>query len=251
MRINAIRWTECRYVAGAVHWRHWVREELQEVRVTCNEQDVLESQCVMSNPGWEKKTLYCILLCLQHRSFYFLWNIAFQKIIRTPPKKKNISGFMCKKRCCWSVLSGAWQCSRCSRMRWRSPEPTLPSSASHINPAGLCLYGSPAHTSVMRVNKQRAKGQLSPQNKRGHRGERGGRKGERPEAVLRSLSGLQAGNDVRDNSPEPEMIINREQGRVYERKGLHCLYLSNLLLPRIRYWRRNLKKMKRRTTPDW
>lgn len=37
--------------------------------------------------------------------------------------------------------------------------------------------------------------------------------------MLRSLSGLQAGNDVRDNSPEPEMIINREQGRVYERKG--------------------------------
>lgn len=87
----------------------------------------------------------------------------------------------------------------------------------------------------MRVNKQRAKGQLSPQNKRGHRGgkkEVGG-KGERPEAVLRSLSGLQAGNDVRDNSPGPEMIINREQGSVYERKGLHCLYLSNLLLPRI------------------
>lgn len=63
----------------------------------------------------------------------------------------------------------------------------------------------------MRVNKQQAKGQLSPQNKRGHRGKRGGRKGEQPEAVLRSLSGLQAGNDVRDNSPEPEMIINRTQ----------------------------------------
>lgn len=45
-----------------------------------------------------------------------------------------------------------------------------------------------------------------------------GGKGERPEAVLRSLSGLQAGNDVRDESPEPEMIINREQGRVYEGK---------------------------------
>ncbi|TKS79053.1 Pre-B-cell leukemia transcription factor 3 Homeobox protein PBX3 [Collichthys lucidus] len=43
-------------------------------------------------------------------------------------------------------------------MRRRSPEPPLPSSAGHINPAGLCLYGSPAHTSVMRVNKQRAKG---------------------------------------------------------------------------------------------
>lgn len=87
----------------------------------------------------------------------------------------------------------------------------------------------------MRVNKQRAKGQLSPQNKRGHRGEKKevGGKGERPEAVLRSLSGLQAGNDVRDNSPGPEMIINREQGSAYERKGLHCLYLSNLLLPRI------------------
>ncbi|KAJ4942596.1 hypothetical protein JOQ06_012450 [Pogonophryne albipinna] len=42
-------------------------------------------------------------------------------------------------------------------MRCRSPEPALPSSAGHINPAGLCLYGSPAHTSVMRVNKQRAK----------------------------------------------------------------------------------------------
>lgn len=87
----------------------------------------------------------------------------------------------------------------------------------------------------MRVNKQRAKGQLSSQNERGHRGVggRGGRKVERPEAVLRSLSGLQAGNDVRDNGPQPEMIINREQGRVYERKGLHCLYLSNVLLPRI------------------
>lgn len=36
--------------------------------------------------------------------------------------------------------------------------------------------------------------------------------------MLRSLSGLQAGNDVRDKSPGPEMIINREQGRVYERK---------------------------------
>lgn len=30
--------------------------------------------------------------------------------------------------------------------------------------------------------------------------------------MLRSLSGFQAGNDVRDNSPKPEMIINREQG---------------------------------------
>lgn len=37
--------------------------------------------------------------------------------------------------------------------------------------------------------------------------------------MLRSLSGLQAGDDVRDNSPEPEMIINREQERLYERKG--------------------------------
>lgn len=46
-----------------------------------------------------------------------------------------------------------------------------------------------------------------------------GRKESRPEAVLRSLSGLQAGDDVRDNSPGPEMIINREQERLYERKG--------------------------------
>lgn len=46
----------------------------------------------------------------------------------------------------------------------------LPCSAGHINPAGLWLYGSPAHTSVMRVNKQRAKGQQSPQNKEGRRG---------------------------------------------------------------------------------
>lgn len=45
------------------------------------------------------------------------------------------------------------------------------------------------------------------------------RKESRPEAVLRSLSGLQAGDDVRDNSPGPEMIINREQERLYERKG--------------------------------
>lgn len=37
--------------------------------------------------------------------------------------------------------------------------------------------------------------------------------------MLRSLSGLQAGDDVRDNSPGPEMIINREQERLYERKG--------------------------------
>ncbi|CAF92222.1 unnamed protein product, partial [Tetraodon nigroviridis] len=43
----------------------------------------------------------------------------------------------------------------------------------HINPAGLWLYGSPAHTSVMRVNKQRAKGQQSPQNKEGRRGRHG------------------------------------------------------------------------------
>lgn len=46
-----------------------------------------------------------------------------------------------------------------------------------------------------------------------------GGRGERPEAVLRSLSGLQAGSDLRDNSPGPEMIINREQGSVYEGKG--------------------------------
>lgn len=65
----------------------------------------------------------------------------------------------------------------------------------------------------MKVNKRRGKGQLSLQNKRGHKGgKRGGRKGERPEAVLRSLSAFQAGDDVRDNSLEPEMIINREQG---------------------------------------
>lgn len=34
------------------HWRHWVGEELHEVRVTCNEQDVLETvekQSVSSN----------------------------------------------------------------------------------------------------------------------------------------------------------------------------------------------------------
>lgn len=49
----------------------------------------------------------------------------------------------------------------------------LPCSAGHINPAGLWLYGSPAHTSVMRVNKQRAKGQQSPQNKEGRRGRHG------------------------------------------------------------------------------
>lgn len=129
----------------------------------------------------------------------------------------------------------AQQFSQCSRLKWRSPEPILPSSAGHINPAGLCLYGSPAHTSVMRVNKQRAKGQLSPQNKRGHKGKGGGRKGDQPKAVLRSLSGLQAGNDVRDNSHEPETIINRKLGGgVYERKELHCLYLSNTLLPWIR-----------------
>lgn len=148
-------------------------------------------------------------------------------------KRKKICGFIRKKRYSSSALCGFWQRSQCSRMRCRSHP--LPSSAGHINPAGLCLYGSPAHTSVMRVNKQRAKGQLSPQNKRERRGgkkEVGG-KGERPEAVLRSLSGLQAGSDIRDNSSGPEMIINREQGRVYEGKGLHCLYLSNLLLPRI------------------
>lgn len=52
----------------------------------------------------------------------------------------------------------------------------LPCSAGHINPAGLWLYGSPAHTSVMRVNKQRAKGQQSPQNKEGRRGEARGEK---------------------------------------------------------------------------
>lgn len=40
-------------MAGAIRWRYWVEEELQQVRVTCNEQDVLEmaaegteSQCV-------------------------------------------------------------------------------------------------------------------------------------------------------------------------------------------------------------
>lgn len=38
-------------MAGAVHWRHWRGEELQEVRVTRNEQDVLETVvevCVVS-----------------------------------------------------------------------------------------------------------------------------------------------------------------------------------------------------------
>ncbi len=217
MWINAIRWTECRYMAGVVHRRHRLGEELREVRVTCNEWDVLEAVIKLTEARWVLH--FCTMLILQ----------AAQNILQ---KRKN-SVYICKKCASASVLSGIWQCSQCSRMRWRSPEPPLPSSAGHINPAGLCLYGSPAHTSVMRVNKQRAKGQLSPQNKRGHRGKRGGRKGERPEAVLRSLSGLQAGNDVRDNSPGPEMIINREQERVYERKGLHCLYLSNLLLPRI------------------
>lgn len=219
-------------MAGALHWRHWVGEELQEVRVTCNEQDVLESQWVMSNPGKRFTTSHSAC-STEHLTIS-------EKHCKKLLKIKEISGFICKERYSSGVLSGVWLCSQCSRMRWRSPEPPLPSSAGHINPAGLCLYGSPAHTSVMRVNKQRAKGQLSPQNKRGHRGKRGGRKGERPEAVLRSLSGLQAGDDVRDNSPKPEMIIHREQGRVYEGKGLHCLYLSNLLLPRIWYWRWNL-----------
>lgn len=87
-------------------------------------------------------------------------------------KRNRNSHFACKTRRSSSASSDVWQCRQCSRMRWRSPEPPLPSSAGHINPAGLCLYGSPAHTSVMRVNKQRAKGQLSPQNKRGHRGKK-------------------------------------------------------------------------------
>lgn len=104
----------------------------------------------------------------------------------------------------------SWQSSLGSRMSWSHPSR---SSAGHINPAGLRLYGSPAHTSVMRVNKQRAKGQLSPQNKRGNKGKK--RWEERiaaPGAVFRSLSGLQAGDDVWDDSHEPEIIINREQG---------------------------------------
>lgn len=136
----------------------------------------------------------------------------------------------------------AWQCSECSRMSWRSPEEPLSSSAGHINPAGLCLYGSPAHTSVMRVNKQRGKGQLSPQNKRGHKG--GKKRWEERRAawggaqITVSVSSREwctrqqpwTGNDYKQ----------RTEGGVYKRKELHCLYLSNLLLPRIRWQQQDL-----------
>lgn len=45
------------YVAGAVHWRQWLGEELHEVRVTCNEQDVLETAVeVTESPACIAKT---------------------------------------------------------------------------------------------------------------------------------------------------------------------------------------------------
>lgn len=50
-----------------------------------------------------------------------------------------------------------------------------------------------------------------------------GGKGARPEAMLRSLSGLQAGNDVRENSRQPEIIINREQGEYMRGRTALCL----------------------------
>ena len=104
----------------------------------------------------------------------------------------------------------------------RIPETScLALQQSHINPAGLCLYGSPAHTSVMRVNKRLAKGQLSPQNERGHKGRGGCWECEQsgPRRCSDRCQGFKQGVMYETTAPKPEMIINREQGRECERKG--------------------------------
>lgn len=54
---------QCRYVARAVYWRHWVGEDLQEVRVTRDEQDVLETVVEVTETQTQSNTqagpLYC------------------------------------------------------------------------------------------------------------------------------------------------------------------------------------------------
>lgn len=92
-------------MAGAIHWRHWVGEELQEVRVTCNEQDVLETavqgaerRFVPSNSGNELFSLHRILLLASN---IFL---SHKSIEINDYKGRKISGFICKKRCPSSVL---------------------------------------------------------------------------------------------------------------------------------------------------
>lgn len=143
------------------------------------------------------------------------------------------------------------------RVQWslqnevQKARPPLPSSAGHINPAGLCLYGSPAHTSVMRVNKQRAKGHLSPQNKGGHRGKGGGRK--------RSAARGNAQITVRASSrewctrkqPPTGNYYKQRTGRVYERTD------GIVFICQICYFLvsdsdcETCKKMKGRTSPAW
>lgn len=84
-----------RHVARAIHQRRWAGEEAPEVRVTCNEQDVLET--VM-----EGISFYCITRGSKNQAFYCVTKALQQT---TVSKSRRISGFISEKRRPSSPLS--------------------------------------------------------------------------------------------------------------------------------------------------
>ena len=129
----------------------------------------LESRCVMSNPSKNDCTASHPACSMEH----FTWKSIAKK------KKHNKETYLASsaQSNTSSAFCGIWPWSRRSRMRWRNPEPPLPSSSGHIIPAGLLpLWLSCSHFSD--ESKQEA-GQRSAKPtewKRAHG--RGGRRGE-------------------------------------------------------------------------